>query len=83
MKVRDFGELVQLRNEGKIGYVDFLLQGVYRDEYLQWLDERDEKPNEDNAELFFEETKNILLELGLVINLSASMLICLPTDLRR
>lgn len=57
MKVRDFGELVQLRNEGKIGYVDFLLKGVYRDEYLQWLDERDEKPNEDNAELFFEETE--------------------------
>lgn len=47
-------ELVELKQDGKIGWREFLLWGEYGDEYKDWLNSRGEEPTEDNAEFFYE-----------------------------
>lgn len=47
-------ELVQLKQDGKISWTEFLLQGEYAEDYKAWLDSRGEQPTEDNAEFFYD-----------------------------
>lgn len=56
MKKRSFEELVQLKQSGKIGWVEFLQQGEYAEAYTQWLADRNEEADEENAELFLDQT---------------------------
>ena len=56
MKRKTFEELEQLKQEGRIGWVDFLQMSEYSESYQQWLHDRGAEPDEDNAELFVEQT---------------------------
>lgn len=56
MEKKSFEELVQLKQDGKIGWVEFLQMSEYADDYKEWLNDRGEEPNEDNAELFCDMT---------------------------
>ena len=58
-----YDELVQMKQDGKIGWLDFLLKGNDAEEYKQWCQDHDEEPTEDNAELFVEMTDAKALEL--------------------
>ena len=58
-----YDELVQMKQDGKIGWLDFLLKGDDAEEYKQWCQDHDEKPTEENAELFVEMTDAKALEL--------------------
>ena len=49
-----YDELVQMKQDGKIGWLDFVLKGDDADEYKQWCQNHGEEPTEDNAELFVE-----------------------------
>ena len=62
MKRRTFEELEQLKQEGRIGWVEYLLQSEYSESYQQWLADRGAEPDEDNAELFVEQTDVTFLE---------------------
>jgi hypothetical protein len=62
MKRKTFNELEQLKQEGRIGWVEYLLQSEYSESYQQWLTDRGAEPDEDNAELFVEQTDAIFLE---------------------
>ena len=62
MKRKTFEELEQLKQEGRIGWVDFLQMSEYSESYQQWLTDRGAEPDEDNAELFVEQTDAIFLE---------------------
>ena len=62
MKRKTFEELEQLKQEGRIGWVKYLLQSEYSESYQQWLTDRGAEPDEDNAELFVEQTDAIFLE---------------------
>ena len=58
-----YDELVQIKQDGKIGWLDFLLKGDDAEEYKQWCQDHDEEPTEENAELFVEMTDAKALEL--------------------
>ena len=62
MKRKTFEELEQLKQEGRIGWVEYLLQSEYSESYQQWLADRGAEPDEDNAELFAEQTDATFLE---------------------
>ena len=56
MEIKSFEELEQLKQEGRIGWVEFLLQSEYGESYKIWLNDRGAEADEDNAELFLEQT---------------------------
>ena len=56
MEIKSFEELEQLKQEGRIGWVEFLLQSEYGESYKLWLNDRGAEADEDNAELFLEQT---------------------------
>ena len=58
-----YNELVQMKQDGKIGWLDFLLKGDDTEEYKQWCQDHNEEPTEENAELFVEMTDAKALEL--------------------
>ena len=58
-----YDELVQMKQDGKIGWLDFLLKGDDAEEYKEWCQDHDEEPTEENAELFVEMTDAKALEL--------------------
>ena len=58
-----YNELVQMKQDGKIRWLDFLLKGDDAEEYKQWCQDHDEEPTEENAELFVEMTDAKALEL--------------------
>lgn len=62
MERKTFEELEQLKQEGRIGWVDFIQQSEYNESYQQWLHDRGAEPDEDNAELFVEQTDAAFLE---------------------
>jgi hypothetical protein len=59
----NFDELVQMKQDGKIGWLDFVLKGDDAEEYKQWCQDHGEEPTEDNAELFVEMTDAKAMEL--------------------
>ena len=56
MEIKSFEELEQLKQEGRIGWVEFLLQSENGESYKLWLNDRGAEADEDNAELFLEQT---------------------------
>ena len=59
----NYNELVQMKQDGKIGWLDFLLKGDDADDYKQWCQDRGEEPTEANAELYVEMTDAKAMEL--------------------
>jgi hypothetical protein len=62
MKRKTFEELELLKQDGRIGWVEYLQQSEYSESYRQWLADRGAEPDEDNAELFVEQTDAAFLE---------------------
>ena len=58
MKKYSYEELVQLKQEVKINWVDFVKAGDSREEYELWCREHGVEENEDNAQLYLEMTEN-------------------------
>ena len=56
MEIKSFEELEQLKQEGRIGWVEFLLQSENGESYKLWLNDRGAEADEDNAEFFLEQT---------------------------
>ena len=62
METKTFDELEQLRQNGKIGWVEFVQQSEYAEKYAEWLRDRGEEPSEDNAEFFLDMTDMNFIE---------------------
>ena len=60
---KSYDELVQMKQDGKIGWLDFVMKGEDADEYKQWCQDHGEEPTEENAELFVEMTDAKTIEL--------------------
>lgn len=58
-----YDELVQMKQDGRIGWLDFLMRGDDADAYKQWCQDHNEEPTEANAELYVEMTDEKALEL--------------------
>lgn len=64
MTNRTFDELMQLKQNGAIGWCELALCSEHGREYLQWCDDHGVEPDDANAELFLEQTENRLYEDG-------------------
>ncbi len=58
-----YDELVQMKQDGRIGWLEFLMRGDDADDYKQWCQDHNEEPTEANAELYVEMTDEKALEL--------------------
>ncbi len=56
METKTFEELDKMRVAGQIGWVEFVQQSEYAEKYAEWLRDRGEEADEDNAEFFFDLT---------------------------
>ena len=60
---KNYDELVQMKQDGMIGWLDILLKGDDAEDYKQWCQDHGEDPTEANAELYVEMTDKKALEL--------------------
>lgn len=54
MAKKSYEELVQLKQEGKNGWLEFVQQGDDAEDFKNWCEEHGEQQSEENAELFVE-----------------------------
>lgn len=57
MEKYSYDELVQLKQEGKISWVDFVKAGDDAEGYVKWCRDHGEEESEDNAQLYMEMTE--------------------------
>ncbi len=57
-------ELIQLKQEGKIGWCELALRSDHGTDYLRWCDDHGIEPDENNAELYLEETESRIYDGG-------------------
>ena len=62
MAKRTYEELVQLRQDGRIGWKQFVLEGDDAEGYKQWCEDHGMEPTDDNAELYVEMTDERMFE---------------------
>lgn len=62
METKSFEELDKLKQEGRIGWMEYLQQSEYQESYKQWLEDRGAVADEENAEFFLEQTDASFLE---------------------
>lgn len=58
-----YDELVQMKQDGKIGWLDFVMKGDDAEEYKLWCENHGEEPSEANAELFVEMSDERAMQL--------------------
>ena len=51
MKNNTIEELIQLKQDGKIGWCELALRSDHGTAYLQWCDDHGVEPDDNNAEL--------------------------------
>ena len=62
-QIISYDELVQMKQDGKIGWLDFVMKGDDAEEYKQWCENHGEEPSEANAELFVEMSDERAIQL--------------------
>ena len=62
-QIISYDELVQMKQDGKIGWLDFVMKGDDAEEYKQWCENHGEEPSEANAELFVEMSDERAMQL--------------------
>ena len=62
MAKRTYEELVQLKQVGKIGWKQFVLEGDDAQSYIQWCEDHGVEQTDDNAELYVEMTDERMFE---------------------
>lgn len=54
---RTYEELVRLRQDNRIGWLQFTLESEQADDYLQWCREHNTHPSEETAEFYIDMTE--------------------------
>ena len=57
-----YDELVALRQEGKINWLEFVKGSEQSQDYLQWCKDHNAVPTDENAELYLEMTDTTLMD---------------------
>ena len=58
----DYEELVELLQEGKIGYLRFVLEGENAQDFLDWCRTHGTDPSDESAEFYVEQTDINLMD---------------------
>lgn len=59
---KNFDELVQLRQDGKINDLIFIMDSEFNSTFLEWCDENKTEPSEESASQFLEELEFEMFE---------------------
>lgn len=59
---RTYEELVELLQEGKIGHLQFIMEGDNADDYRQWCNDHGTEPSDESAEFYLEQTDTSLMD---------------------
>ena len=62
----EYDELVQLLQDGNIGFLRFMLESDNAESYLEWCELHGIEPSEESAELYYDETEIDMLERQLI-----------------
>ena len=60
--VMEYEELVELLQEGKIGYLRFVLEGENEQDFLDWCRTHGTDPSDESAEFYVEQTDINLMD---------------------
>ena len=60
--VMEYEELVELLQEGKIGYLRFVLEGENAQDFLDWCRTHGTDPSDESAEFYVEQTDIDLMD---------------------
>lgn len=60
--VMEYKELVELLQEGKIGYLRFVLEGENAQDFLDWCRTHGTDPSDESAEFYVEQTDINLMD---------------------
>lgn len=60
--VMEYEELVELLQEGKIGYLRFVLEGENAQDFLDWYRTHGTDPSDESAEFYVEQTDINLMD---------------------
>ena len=58
----EYDELVQLLQDGKIGFLRFMLESDSAQDYLEWCELHGIDPSEESAEFYYDETEIDMME---------------------
>lgn len=59
-------ELVQLLQDGTIGFLRFMLESDNAESYLEWCELHGTEPSEESAEFYYDETEIDMMERQLI-----------------
>ena len=62
----EYDELVQLLQDGKIGFLRFMLEIDSAQDYLEWCELHGIDPSEESAEFYYDETEIDMMERQLI-----------------
>lgn len=62
----EYDELVQLLQDGNIGYLRFMLESDSAESYLEWCELHGIEPSEESAEFYYDETEIDMMERQLI-----------------
>ncbi|TGY01938.1 hypothetical protein [Muribaculum sp. NM65_B17] len=62
----EYDELVQLLQDGTIGFLRFMLESDNAESYLEWCGLHGIEPSEESAEFYYDETEIDMLERQLI-----------------
>lgn len=62
----EYNELVQLLQDGKIGFLRFMLESDSAQDYLEWCELHGIDPSEESAEFYYDETEIDMMERQLI-----------------
>ena len=62
MTRKSFDELVQLKQEGKIGWLEFVQLGENSEDFARWCEDHNVEQTEEYAELYAEQTEERIWE---------------------
>ena len=62
----EYDELVQLLQDGKIGFLRFMLESDSAQDYLEWCELHGIDPSEESAEFYYDETELDMMERQLI-----------------
>lgn len=59
---RTYEELVELLQEGRIGYLQFLLESDQADDFLLWCEDHGTDASEESAEFYIDQTDTAMMD---------------------
>ena len=62
----EYDELVQLLQDGNIGFLRFMLESDNAESYLEWCGLHGIEPSEESAEFYYDETEIDMMERQLI-----------------